>query len=107
VRRIGVLGTGTMGAGIVQLAAQSGHDVIACDASGEALERAQVYVHEGLSRFAQKGAFSESEAASHYDRIHWTTNKNGLGEAEAAIEAIVEKVGPKREAIATLDRLLP
>jgi 3-hydroxybutyryl-CoA dehydrogenase len=103
---LGVLGTGTMGAGIVQLAAQSGYRVIACDASVEALERAQVYVHEGLSRFAQKGAFSEDEAASHYDRIHWTTNPDELSEAPAVIEAIVEKVEPKKEALAALDALL-
>jgi 3-hydroxybutyryl-CoA dehydrogenase len=94
-----------MGAGIVQLAAQSGHDVIACDNSVEALERAQVYVREGLSRLADKGAFSEEDA--HYDRIHWTTNPEDLCEAEAAIEAIVEKVGPKKEALATLDGILP
>ncbi len=103
---LGVLGTGTMGAGIVQLAAQSGYRVTACDASVEALERAQVYVHEGLSRFAEKGAFSEEEAASHYDRIHWTTNLEELGEAPAVIEAIVEKVEPKKEALAALDALL-
>lgn len=103
---IGVLGTGTMGAGIVQLAAQSGYRVVACDASVEALERAQVYVREGLSRFANKGAFSEEEAASHYDRIHWTTRLEDLGEARIAIEAIVEKVGPKKEALAALDSLL-
>jgi 3-hydroxybutyryl-CoA dehydrogenase len=94
-----------MGAGIVQLAAQSGHDVIACDNSVEALERAQVYVREGLSRLADKGAFSEEDA--HYDRIHWTTNPEDLCEAEAALEAIVEKVGPKKEALATLDGILP
>ena len=105
--RIAVLGTGTMGAGIVQLAAQSGHTVVACDASVEALEKAQVYVHEGLSRFAGKGAFSEGEAAAHYDRIHWTTNPEDLGEAEAAIEAIVERAGPKKEALAALDALIP
>ena len=104
---IGVLGTGTMGAGIVQLAAQSGHRVIACDSSVEALERAQVYVSEGLSRFADKGAFSEDEAASHYDRIHWATRLEDIGEAGVAIEAIVEKVGPKKEALAALDALLP
>ena len=107
MERIGVLGTGTMGAGIVQLVAQSGHDVIACDDAVEALERAQVYVREGLSRFADKGAFSEDEGASHYDRIHWTTIPEDLGEAEAAIEAIVEKVGPKKEVLATLDGILP
>jgi len=104
---IGVLGTGTMGAGIVQLAAQSGYRVVDCDASVEALERAQIYVREGLSRFAGKGAFSEDEAASHYDRIHWTTRPEDFAEAGAAIEAIVEKVGPKKEALAALDALLP
>ncbi|HET7272034.1 MAG TPA: 3-hydroxyacyl-CoA dehydrogenase family protein [Rubrobacter sp.] len=104
---IGVLGTGTMGAGIVQLAAQSGYTVVACDASVEALERAKTYVREGLSRFADKGAFSEDEAASHYDRIRWTTRSEDLAPAGAAIEAIVEKVGPKKEALAALDTLLP
>ncbi len=58
--KLGVLGTGTMGAGIVQLAAQSGYRVIACDASVESLERAQVYARGGLWRFAEKGAFSET-----------------------------------------------
>ncbi len=57
--KIGVLGTGTMGAGIVQLAAQSGHAVIACDSSVEALERAQVSVGEGLLRFAEKSVLTE------------------------------------------------
>jgi len=107
VEHIAVLGTGTMGAGIVQLAAQSGYSVVACDASIDALEKAQVYVREGLSRFAGKGTFSETEATSHYDRIHWTTNPDDLGEAEAAIEVIVEKVGPKREALAALDAIIP
>jgi 3-hydroxybutyryl-CoA dehydrogenase len=105
--RIAVLGTGTMGAGIVQLAAQSGYRVTACDTSVEALERAQVYVHEGLERLSGKSAFSEDEASSHYDRIHWTTNPQDLAEADAAIEAIVEKVEPKKEVLATLDRILP
>lgn len=107
IAKIGVLGTGTMGAGIVQLAAQSGHEVVACDASVASLERAQVYVREGLSRFAQRGAFSEEDAAAHYDRIRWTTNAEDFGDAEVVIEAIVEKPGPKKEAFAALDALLP
>lgn len=106
-KTLGILGTGTMGAGIVQLAAQSGYRVIACDGSVEALERAQVYVHEGLSRFAERGAFSEDEAASHYDRIHWTTSPDELSDAPAVIEAIVEKVEPKKEVLTALDALLP
>ncbi len=96
-----------MGAGIVQLAAQSGYAVVACDSSVEALERAQLYVREGMQRFARRGAFSEAEADAHYDRIRWTVNVEDFGETEAVIEAIVEKVGPKKEALAAIDALLP
>jgi 3-hydroxybutyryl-CoA dehydrogenase len=104
---LGVLGTDTMGTSIVQLAAQSGYRVLACDASVEALERAQVYVREGLWRFAEKGAFSEDEAASCYGRIHWTTNLDELSDVTVVIEAIVEKVKPKKVAFAALDAVLP
>jgi 3-hydroxybutyryl-CoA dehydrogenase len=107
INKVGVLGTGTMGAGIVQLAAQSGHAVIACDSSVDALERAQLYVRRGMERFAERGAFSEEEAESHYGRIHWSANAEELRDADVVIEAIVEKTGPKREALALLDALLP
>lgn len=101
---IGVLGTGTMGAGIVQLAAQAGYTVVACDPSVEALEKAQVYVREGLSRFAEKGIISD--AGSAYDRIWWSANLEDLAGCEAVIEAITERVEPKKEAFAALDELL-
>jgi 3-hydroxybutyryl-CoA dehydrogenase len=104
---VGVLGVGTMGAGIVQLAAQTSHEVVACDSNVEALERAQRNVREGLACFADRGAFSEEEAGEHYDRIHWTVNPEEMFEASAAIEAVVERVGPKKEAFAALDEILP
>ncbi len=107
VRTVGILGVGTMGAGIVQLAAQTGHPVVACDQSVEALEKAQTYVRDGLSRFVGRSAFSEEEAEEHYERIHWTVNLEDMAEVDAAIEAIVEKVGPKKEAFAALDKVLP
>jgi 3-hydroxybutyryl-CoA dehydrogenase len=106
-RTVGVLGTGTMGAGIVQVAAQSGHAVVACDRAVEALERAERYVREGLWRFAEKGVIPQSDVETVYDRIRWTTRMEELREAEAAIEAIVERVEPKKEALAALDALLP
>ncbi len=107
ISTVGVLGTGTMGAGIVQLAAQTGHNVVACDQTVEALERAQLYVRDGLARFAERGAFSESEAEEHYDRIHWTINPEEMTGVGAAIEAIVEKVEPKKAAFEVLDEVLP
>ncbi len=104
---LGVFSTGTMGAGIVQLAAQSGYRVPACDAPVETLRRAQVCVDDGPSRVDQRGTFPENEASSHYDRIHWTTNPEKPRDAPAILEAIVEKVGPKKEAFTTLDDVLP
>jgi len=104
-RTVGVLGT--MGAGIVQVAAYSGYRVVACDASVEALERAQLYVRDGLGRFAGKGVISEREAQDAYDLIHWTVELEEMSGTEAVVEAIVERVEPKKEALATLDALLP
>jgi 3-hydroxybutyryl-CoA dehydrogenase len=105
-RTIGVLGTGTMGAGIVQVAAQSGFRVVACDRSIEALERAQLYVRNGLNRFVDKDVLSEDAAEGAYAGIHWTVNADELAGAEAAIEAVVERVEQKKEALSVLDEVL-
>ena len=105
-RTVGVLGTGTMGAGIVQVAAQAGYTVVACDPSVEALEKAQLYVRDGLGRSASKGLLSGENAEAAYDRVRWTASLEDLAGCETIIEAIVERVGPKKEAFAALDELL-
>jgi 3-hydroxybutyryl-CoA dehydrogenase len=74
-RTVGVLGTGTMGAGITQVTSQVGYRVIACDRSVAALEKAQLYVRDGLARFARKGVISESDARSAYDRLRTTPRR--------------------------------
>ena len=81
--------------------------MIACDSSVEALERAQVSVGEGLLRFAEKSVFTEEEASAHRDRVRWTTNTEELRGSGVVIEAIVEKIGPKKGALSALDALLP
>jgi 3-hydroxybutyryl-CoA dehydrogenase len=101
-RTVGVLGTGTMGAGIVQVAAQAGYDVVACDRSVEALERAQLYVRDGLDRFVRKDVISEDDARTAYASIHWTVSLQDLKDAEA----VVERVEPKKEALGALDEQL-
>lgn len=106
ISSIGVLGTGTMGAGIVQVAAQAGYRVVACDLSVESLEGAQIYAREGLEKFAAKGRLTE-DADTAYGRISWTTDVTELGGCGAVIEVITERVEPKKEALAALDALLP
>ncbi|HZC19549.1 MAG TPA: 3-hydroxyacyl-CoA dehydrogenase family protein [Rubrobacteraceae bacterium] len=60
-----------------------------------------------LSRFVGRGVFLEEEAEERYDRICWTENQEEMASVDAAIEAIVEKVAPKKEAFSVLDELLP
>jgi 3-hydroxybutyryl-CoA dehydrogenase len=106
VRTFGVLGTGTMGAGIAQLAAGTGHEVVACDRRVESLERAQLSVRDGLSRLVRKDVLTEKKAGEHYARIHWTTDAGEFSGCDAVIEVITEKVEPKKEALAALDALI-
>lgn len=106
INTIGVLGTGTMGAGIAQVAAQAGYDVVACDLSLSALEGGQRYVWEGLEKSAARGRISE-DAETAYGRVSWTTDTGRFGGCDAVIEAIVEQVEPKKKAFAELDSLLP
>lgn len=105
---VGVVGTGTMGAGIVQVAASAGHDVIACDPSTTALEKAQNYVRRGLESFERKGVIEDAGAT--FDLIRWTENMDDLGggeSVEAVIEAAPEKLALKTEILPEIDRLLP
>ncbi len=105
---VGVVGTGTMGAGIVQVAASAGHDVIAFDPSTTALEKAQTYVRRGLESFEKKGVVED--VASAYERVRWTENMDDLGggeNIEAIIEVVPEKLALKTEIFRKLDGLLP
>jgi 3-hydroxybutyryl-CoA dehydrogenase len=106
--KVGVLGTGTMGAGIVQVAAQSGHETVACDPSEKALENAKEYLRRGLASFAKKSVLSEEEAKAAFERVRWTVDFDELGEGvEAVIEAVPERLGLKKEVFRKLDELLP
>jgi 3-hydroxyacyl-CoA dehydrogenase len=104
---VGILGTGTMGAGIVQVAATAGHEVIACDPSPEALEKARAYVRRGLESFEKKGVVEDTGAA--FERVRWTEKMDDFGEGnvEAVIEAVPEKLALKKEILSEIDGILP
>lgn len=104
---IGVLGTGTMGAGIVQVAAQSGHETIACDPSEKAIEGAKEYLRRGLASFTRKGVLSEEEAKAAFERVRWARDVDEMGGCEAVIEVVPERLELKKEVFRKLDHLLP
>jgi 3-hydroxybutyryl-CoA dehydrogenase len=101
---VGVVGAGTMGQGIAQVAAQSGCQVILVDVSPKALERSTAAIGESLDRLAAKGKLEEPREAV-LARLQTAGSLEKLGEAAVVIEAVVEKLYVKLQVLADLDRL--
>jgi 3-hydroxybutyryl-CoA dehydrogenase len=97
IARLGVVGAGTMGAGIAQLGVLAGIDTYLHDAFPEALERGGERVHRGLAKGAERGRWSEEEAAEAEARLVLAGTLEELAECELVIEAAPERADLKRE----------
>ncbi|RLM68001.1 3-hydroxybutyryl-CoA dehydrogenase [Halorubrum sp. Atlit-8R] len=101
---VGVVGAGTMGNGIAQVAATAGYDVVMRDVEAEYVERGLGSVEDSLDRLAAKDALDEEPDAIR-DRITGTTDLDDLADADVAIEAVIEDLDVKRDVFADLDRV--
>ena len=99
MQRIGVIGLGTMGAGIVQSGAEAGCNVVAIDVSEEIVARALERVKQGLDKRVEKGKLDARSAASAMASIHGTTKFSELDGCSFVIEAVFEKQELKKAAI--------
>lgn len=102
---IGVVGAGAMGAGIAQVAAQAGHEVLLVDAVAGASERARARVSQELSALEKKGRLAGGEAAAVSRRIGTATLAELAG-CGLVIEAIVEDIDSKRSLFAQLETIV-
>jgi len=105
VRQIGVLGAGTMGAGIAQVAAEAGAEVVLYDPLPGAAERALDRIDGFLARKVEKGQLSAGDAADVRARLRTVVDLESLARAEMVIEAIPEDLELKRDAFRRLDAL--
>jgi 3-hydroxybutyryl-CoA dehydrogenase len=105
IRRVGVVGLGTMGAGIAQVSVQSGHDTVGREVSDELNERARATVDRYLTRAVEKGRMSQADKDAALARLTLTTSLEDLADCDLVIEAIVEELEPKREVFAELERI--
>ena len=94
MNRLGVVGCGVMGAGIAEIGAKGGCDVIVVDAFPEALENAQKRMSASLAKAEERGKLAEP-AATILARIRWTTDISELADREIVTEAIRETVEDK------------
>jgi 3-hydroxybutyryl-CoA dehydrogenase len=105
IRRVGVVGAGTMGNGIAHVFARSGYDVVLCDVAQQFLERALATVGKNLDREVAKSKITPEDKAATLKRIHPVTERSKLADCDFVIEAATEKFEIKTEIFRDLDRL--
>ena len=104
---IGVVGAGTMGNGIAQVAARAGYDVIMHDVREEFIERGLAAIGKSLQRDVDKERISADEKQRIVSRVRSTTDFASFSEASFVIEAVTENLGVKTEVFKTLDQITP
>lgn len=105
IKTIGVVGAGTMGNGIAQVAARAGFKVILRDVKEEFLQRGMTAVDKSLQRDVDKQRLKEEEKRAIMNRISTATEMSALGEADLIVEAVTEDVNVKIDVFRQLDDL--
>jgi 3-hydroxybutyryl-CoA dehydrogenase len=103
---VGVIGTGAMGRGIVQVAAAGGMNVLMTDSRPGAAEEARGFIEKMLARAAEKGGMTKDEAAAAVSRIRIAAGPADMKPCHVIIEAIVENLGAKRALFAELETIV-
>lgn len=106
IRTVGVVGLGTMGAGIAQISVQSGHETVGREVTAELADRGRATVERYLRRGVERGRLTAEAFDEAVGRLRLTTDLSELASCDLVIEAIVEELGAKRELFAELDRIV-
>jgi 3-hydroxybutyryl-CoA dehydrogenase len=106
IRSVGVVGLGTMGAGIAQVAIEAGFDTVGRELTEELGEKARGRIEHFLTRKVEKGTLERAKRDEIAGRLRLTTDLDDLADCDLVIEAALEDLDLKRELFADLDRLL-
>lgn len=101
----GVIGAGTMGNGIAQVAARAGYEVVLRDIKDEFLERGMKAIDKSLQRDVDKSRLSEEEKKTIISRIKTTTEIDSMKDAFIVVEAVPESLSIKSEVFRAIDEL--
>lgn len=103
---IGVLGSGTMGRGIAQVAAQNGHKVVLVDINDEALKTASNSLRKIMERLVEKGKWEQNFADKTFGRIKFSQSTTDFKDCSMVIEAIVENLEVKHKVFRDLESIV-
>ena len=107
IKKVGVVGCGAMGAGIAQLCAQSGYQVVVSEINDELLNKGLASIEKALARSVEKGKLSQQDKDATLGRIKGTTNTKDFSDCDLMIEVAIENLDLKKKIFAELDGICP
>jgi len=107
IQKVGVIGCGQMGGGIVQTCAQAGFDVRVTEVNDTFLEKGMNNIKSVLSRNVEKGRMTKEEMEAVLGRIHGSTKTTDFADRDLVIEAVIENMDMKKKILAELDKICP
>ncbi len=106
ITSVGVVGLGTMGAGIAEVFARNGYQVVGVELTDDSLERGRQHVQHSTDRAVKRGKLSAEDQAALVGRVNFTTNLSDVKDCGLVVEAIVEQLPLKQELFRTLDGIV-
>ena len=106
-KKVGVIGCGLMGAGITQVCAQSGYQVLVSEMNDELLKKGLSSIGSRLAKDVEKGKLSQPDKESALARIKGTINMKDFADCDIVIEAATENLDVKKKIFVELDKLCP
>jgi len=107
IKKVGVVGCGTMGGGIVQVCAQSGYQVVASEINDELLNKGLASIDKFMAKSVEKGKLSQQDKDATLSRIKGTTDTKDFGDCDLVVEAAIENMDLKKKIFAELDKICP
>lgn len=105
IRTVGVVGTGTMASGIVEVFAKAGYDVVFVGRSEDKIAGVRAGIEKSLDRAIAKGKLDEAEKTAVLGRLTASTSRTDLADVDLVVEAIAEDLAVKTELFGDLDRI--
>ena len=104
--KVGVVGLGTMGAGIAEVFARSGFKVVGFEVNDDALARGRGHVENSTGRALKRGKITEEARQALLDNISFTTDYNDFADCDLVVEAVPERMELKRDVFTKLDAVV-
>ena len=106
LKTVGVVGLGTMGAGIAEVFARHGLNVVGVERDEEAVERGRGHIQHSTDRAVKRGKLSVEDQQALFDRVTFATEIEALADCDLVIEAVIERLELKREIFSALDKVV-